>query len=471
MSLITILVLAIFAVIIGLVKRGRGLLLLAFSTLLVFYLQPRFGLAAITFLVPLATIGIGIISWALTASPGNRSLKKNWSALTIILGITVFIWLNRFFKIDLFFETNTPVMLLFLAAWVCILVMFFLVLKLVRWQKYLIVAAGVALILAFVLVKSPQIAGVAHWVASRLIGRTTKYAPFVFQWFGYSYIAFRLLHTYFERRAGRMPDVTLEEYVNYVIFFPALTAGPIDRINRFLSDLRNPRKIDNESLFFSGKRIVIGLFKKFVIADALALISIAKFDLFVKYPIWLWVLLYAYSFRIYFDFSGYSDIAIGVGRLAGIQLPENFEHPYRKSNITYFWNSWHITLTQWFRAYVFNPMVRKFRQVKNQVPEWMVIFIAQLSTMILIGLWHGITINFILWGAWHGLGLFFHNRWTLLTRNSMERINQKKWLSIGVKTLGVILTFNFVSLGWLFFVLPSTSETFLILGRMFGAGL
>lgn len=470
MSIITIIVLTVMAVTIGLIRKGKGSLLLAFSTILVFFLQPRFDLEAVTFLVPLATIGIAIISWALTSSGESRSFKKNWSAFAIILVITFLIWANRYFKVDIFFETNTPSILIFLGAWIAIVAIFFVVFKLLRWQKGLIIAAFVSLIFAFILIKSPQVAGFAHWVASKLIGRTTKYAPFMFQWFGYSYIAFRILHTYLEHRAGRMPEVTLEEYVNYVIFFPALAAGPIDRIQRFLADLRNPRKIDNDSLLFSGKRIVIGLFKKFVIADALALISIAKFDLFIKYPIWLWILLYTYSFRIYLDFSGYTDIAIGVGRLAGIQLPENFNYPYVKSNITLFWNSWHITLTQWFRGYVFNPLVRKFRQAKRQLPEWGIVLISQMGTMILIGLWHGISLNFILWGAWHGLGLFFHNRWTAITRNKMEAINQKKYLSIAIKTLGMILTFNFVALGWLFFVLPSTTETFLILGRMFGIG-
>lgn len=468
-SIIPYLVILAFAA--GLFRKGRGLILQAISTFFVFWFQPRFDVPAITFLVPLATIAITIVSWVITSTPTTRSFKQNWAALLVIFGVTLLVWANKFFKIDALFETVTPDILLFILAWFLIFAVLMTVLLLIRWQKFWLVMAAISLIFAFILVKSPTIAGYFHLYISKLMGRAAKYSPFVFQWFGYSYIAFRLLHTYFDRRSGKMPEVTLVEYVNYVFFFPALPSGPIDRIERFITDLRNPRKVDNEGLWFSGKRILLGLFKKFVIADALALVSIDKFDQFVKYPVWLWILLYMYAFRIYFDFSGYTDIALGIGRLAGIQLPENFDHPYLKPNITQFWNSWHMTLTQWFRGYFFNPLVRKFRQSKHRIADWIIIMVLQLGTMVLIGLWHGITINFVLWGAWHALGLFFHNRWSVLTKKWQNKISQKKSLTIGNKVLGIIITFNFVALGWLFFVLPTPAETFRILARMFGIGI
>ena len=117
----------------------------------------------------------------------------------------------------------------------------------------------------------------------------------------------------------------------------------------------------------AGTRLVIGLFKKFVLADLLAVISFN--DLLVDYvrrPGWMWVFLYAYAFRIYFDFSGYTDMAIGMGRLLGVRLPENFAAPYLKPNIALFWNSWHMSLTQWFRSYVFNPLARWLRTPPRQ---------------------------------------------------------------------------------------------------------
>ena len=122
--------------------------------------------------------------------------------------------------------------------------------------------------------------------------------------------------------------------------------------------------------------------------------------------------MYAYAFRIFLDFSGYTDIAIALGRLLGVRLPENFAAPYLKPNIALFWNSWHMSLTQWFRAYVFNPLARRLRSATAQIPDWLACLVTQLVTMLLIGLWHGITWSFALWGLWHGIGLFVHNRWS-----------------------------------------------------------
>src|SRR5262249_51923122 len=154
-----------------------------------------------------------------------------------------------------------------------------------------------------------------------------------------------------------------------------------------------------------------------VLADMLAVISISNpLVPLTRTPLWLWVFLYAFAFRIYFDFSGYTDMALGMGRLLGIHLPENFAAPYLKPNLTQFWNSWHISLTQWFRAYVFNPLTRALRASRIRFPDWLTILTAQTCTMALIGLWHGITLGYLLWGLWHAAGLFIHNRWTALVR-------------------------------------------------------
>jgi alginate O-acetyltransferase complex protein AlgI len=204
----------------------------------------------------------------------------------------------------------------------------------------------------------------------------------------------------------------------------------------------------------AGKRLLFGMFKKFAVADSLALVALnATNALQVRTAGWAWVLLYAYALQIYFDFSGYTDIAIGLAGLLGIRLPENFKAPYLKSNLTQFWNNWHITLTQWFRTYFFNPVTRSLRSGKKPLPIPAIIFITQMGTMLLIGLWHGATWNFIAWGLWHGVGLFFHNRWSEVTKGGFARIPPRwqKVLNVG----GVLLTFHFVALGWVFFALPS----------------
>src|SRR5690606_15453433 len=162
------------------------------------------------------------------------------------------------------------------------------------------------------------------------------------------------------KQTGRLPSVDLSEYITYVLFFPAFTAGPIDRIERFIKDLRQPYEgLSQEKLFEAGQRLIIGLFKKFVIADSLALIALNDMNATqVTSTIWMWVLVYSYAFQIYFDFSGYTDIALGIAKFVGIHLPENFSAPYLKPNLTQLWNNWHMTLTQWFRSYFFNPITR-----------------------------------------------------------------------------------------------------------------
>jgi alginate O-acetyltransferase complex protein AlgI len=161
-------------------------------------------------------------------------------------------------------------------------------------------------------------------------------------------------------------------------------------------DLRRSYQRVSQDWGLAGQRIVIGLFKKFVIADSLALFALnaSNASQVDGWP-WAWILLYAFSLQIYFDFSGYTDIAIGLGHLMGFKLPENFNSPYLQPNITQFWNTWHMSLTQWFRAYYFNPLTRSLRTLKKPLSIGLIMFITQLSTMVLIGLWHGVSWNFI----------------------------------------------------------------------------
>jgi len=169
-----------------------------------------------------------------------------------------------------------------------------------------------------------------------------------------------------------------------------------------------------------------------------------------------------------FDFSGYTDIAIGLGRLLGIKLPENFKAPYLKPNLTQFWNNWHMTLTQWFRAYFFNPVTRALRSGKKKFSIPSIVFITQMGTMVLIGLWHGVTWNFVAWGVWHGLGLFVHNRWSEWTKGRFATLPMgwQKALNVG----GVLLTFHFVAIGWVFFALPSLTVSGQFLQRLIPCG-
>jgi D-alanyl-lipoteichoic acid acyltransferase DltB (MBOAT superfamily) len=217
----------------------------------------------------------------------------------------------------------------------------------------------------------------------------------------------------------------------------------------------------------------MGLFKKFVVADGLALAALnATNAAQVHSTGWLWVLLYAYSLQIFFDFSGYTDIAIGLGRLVGIALPENFNAPYLKPNLTQFWNNWHMTLTQWFRAYYFNPLTRSLRSSVRtggrKLSAAVIIFVTQLTTFVLIGLWHGITWNFVLWGAWHGLGLFVQNRYSEWARPHLPDLSARPALKQGLAVAGGLLTFHYVALGWVWFALPSAGLSWQVFLKLFG---
>jgi D-alanyl-lipoteichoic acid acyltransferase DltB (MBOAT superfamily) len=301
-----------------------------------------------------------------------------------------------------------------------------------------------------------------------LANRPVENASFTdLRWLGFSYIAFRLIHVLRDKQMGRLPELSLPEFATYVVFFPTLAAGPIDRAERFAQDLRKDFSLTQDETLFAGQRIFLGLFKKFVIADSLALIALNDtLAMQVRTAGWMWVVVYAYAFQIYFDFSGYTDIAIGIAQLVGIKLPENFAAPYTKPNLTQFWNNWHMTLTQWFRAYFFNPFNRWTRGYKN-IPGWTVILAGQVATMLLIGLWHGITLNFIFWGLWHGLGLFLHNRWNDFIRTRFPTLGQNPRLQPILQIGGILLTFHFVALGWVFFALNEPSLSWQVFRKLF----
>ena len=477
MTIGQILIVAAAALFWGLVMRERGRLyfLLIASVLVIFWLQPALPLRGFDFWLPVATLIIIVFSWYITAPEETRRTRKNWIVPAIVFGVVLLLSLSRYLPIDSILTASRPpqteILLLVLVVSGLFL---FLTTRLTRFNTALLVVSIIGLIIVFLAIKIPAL---TYWVSYGIRSLTNQSLVQAkvtdLRWLGFSYIAFRIIHTLRDRQMGRLPAVDLAEYMTYVIFFPAFTAGPIDRIERFIKDLRQPATaLENAELLIAGQRFMVGLFKKFVIADALALIALNDTSaLQVRTAGWTWVLLYAYTFQIYFDFSGYTDIAIGTSRLLGIKLPENFSAPYLKPNLTLFWNNWHMTLTQWFRAYFFNPTTRWLRTLrvwKNPLPMPMMILLTQIATMVLIGFWHGVTWNFTLWGLWHGLGLFIHNRWSDLTR-----VRATAWATTPLRqnllsVSGVIVTFNFVALGWIFFALSSPAASWNVFLKLLG---
>jgi len=377
--------------------------------------------------------------------------------------------LSRYFLPDpLVTTTNSPQLNLYLifAGIVASVILLFTWLS--HRSAWTITATIILLIAILIVLKTPALSLQASILFRTLANRPIESATALdVRWLGFSYIAFRLIHVLRDKQTRRLPELTLPEFATYVVFFPTLVAGPIDRAERFAEDLRKDYSLTQDETLLGGQRIFVGLFKKFVIADALALIALNDaLASQVRTTGWMWILLYAYAFQIYFDFSGYTDIAIGIARLIGVKLPENFAAPYTKPNLTQFWNSWHMTLTQWFRSYFFNPFNRWIRKFKN-VPAWGMILIGQLATMLLIGLWHGITLNFIFWGIWHGLGLFLQNRWSDFVRTRFPGLGQSTSLQPALHVGGILLTFHFVALGWVFFALSELSLSWQVFMKLF----
>ncbi len=448
-------------------KRGRKLLILILSLFAIYWLQPASPIRNFDFWLPTFSITTATMTWAYTRPEKGALKKSDIQTGGLITAVIILIASTRYFApLCCLTASRPPQITQVLIALFAIILLVQIVNHWISGNKNLILTPIIKLIVLFVLLKSESLSLWASMGLRSLTGQSTNLATaFDIRWLGFSYIAFRLLHTLRDRISGRMPEVSLGNFISYIIFFPSLTAGPIDKIQRFHKDLENTFILNSEKLFLAGKRIFIGVFMKFVIADSLALFALNpsnNLETFTSF--WMWILTYAYAFRIFFDFAGYTQIAIGMGMLFGIQLPENFNQPYRKNNLTAFWNSWHMSLAQWFRGYFFNPLTRAFRAKKVSIPT--IIFVGQISTMVLIGLWHGVSWNFAIWGLWHGIGLFIHNRWAEFTKTRKIISNPK--LS---NLLGILLTFHFVLLGWVWFALPNPSDALHTFKILFGVGV
>ncbi len=447
-----------------------------------YWLQPSMPLRYLDFWLPTAALALTVWVWASvrggppaegppTEGPPVEGGKTGWGSILILLGTVMFVAVLRYVEpVCCLTPTRPPQIAIVIAALGGVVG--------IGWAlgkgKTVWVVNGISVLLIVILIvlKTPALAQAASAGVRALSGQNVDLAtPFDLRWLGFSYLAFRLVHVLRDAATGRVPQLALDEFVLYATFFPAYTAGPIDRVQRFVGDVRAPAR-GGENLLPAGTRIAVGVFKKFVLADGLALIALSETNAGqVLSSGWAWGLLYAYALRIYFDFSGYTDLAIGIGRLAGVKLPENFDAPYGKPNLTAFWNSWHMTLAQWFRAYYFNPLTRALRGRAlwgRKVPIPAVIFLTQVTTMILIGLWHGVTWNFLVWGAWHGVGLFVHNRWNEAFRARYAQWEGSPRLKRVFGGAGTLLTFHFVTLGWVWFALGQPRVAWAFFTKLLG---
>jgi len=447
--------------------------MLVTSVLAIYWLQSALPIRQMDFWFPTATLGLIFLSWGLTAEKEQLGDRRNWLAAGLAVGTVVLIAMTRFISLEgLLTPTRPPQFYLIAIPLAVFIGLSFILVGFFKAKGGILSLGILVLILIFILLKNPLLSMLSSIGLRQIMSQDPALAQASdLGWLGFSYVAFRLLHTLIDRMNGRLKEIRLDEILIYTIFFPAFLAGPLDRLQRFRKDLEDLQPMEAVTLKQSGKRLAVGLFRKFILADTLAFIALSAAKVpQAKSAGWLWVMLAAYSIQIFLDFAGYTDIAIGTGALLGFSLPENFNHPYRQPNLTLFWNNWHITLTQWIRGYFFNPLTRTLRK-ERKLPAPLIIFITQASTMLIIGLWHGVTRNFIIWGAWHGLGLFIHNRWNSYAGAKLAKIkDDKPLLGKMINLSGVFLTFLFVSLGWVWFALPTTSLAIQTFGRLFGIG-
>jgi alginate O-acetyltransferase complex protein AlgI len=276
---------------------------------------------------------------------------------------------------------------------------------------------------------------------------------------GISFYTFQTLsYTIDVYRNELKPEPHLGRFALYVSFFPQLVAGPIERASRFLPQLQKPSKTNDSNNIQAVVQILWGLFKKVVIADRLAIYVSAVYGHAGEHNgITYWLATYAFALQIYCDFSGYSDIAIGAAKLFGIDLMKNFRSPYFAANLQDFWRRWHISLSNWLRDYLYISLggSRKgeFRTA-----------ISLMVTMLLGGLWHGASWNFVIWGASHGIALWLLRATTNYRRSVLERIQLPKILTT---SLGILATFHFVCLTWVFFRAETLADASLIITGMF----
>ena len=250
------------------------------------------------------------------------------------------------------------------------------------------------------------------------------------------------------------------DYLFYLSFFPQLVAGPIVRARDFIPQIRQNPIVVTREMFGTGVFLILtGLFKKAIISDYISLNFVDRiFDEPLLYSGFECLAgIYGYALQIYCDFSGYSDMAIGIALLLGFRFPKNFDAPYKSATITEFWRRWHISLSTWLRDYLYISLggnrKGKLRTYGNL-----------LITMLLGGLWHGAAVRFILWGALHGAALALHKFWMTVVPGAKATGDQMHWWS---RAAGIFFTFNLVCLGWLMFRAESMQTVELMLHQIF----
>lgn len=273
-----------------------------------------------------------------------------------------------------------------------------------------------------------------------VVGSQFKMEPLVLP-LAISFFTFQQVAFLVDAYKGEIKSVKFSSYTLFVSFFPQLIAGPIVHHREMMPQFEAEKRLWPGWLNLEqGIRIfLIGLGKKLIIADTLAIFADQGWAGSSELSFWAaWATTLCYTFQLYFDFSGYSDMALGAARFFGIHLPLNFNSPYKARNIQEFWSRWHMTLSRWLKEYLYIPLGGNRR---GKFLTWRNLFL----TFLLGGIWHGAGWTFIFWGSLHGVGCILHRTWS-------------KWGLKMPACIAWLLTFIYVHIGWVFFRAPSLNE-------------
>ena len=273
---------------------------------------------------------------------------------------------------------------------------------------------------------------------------------------GISFFTFQGISYAVDVYRGRVLPARLLDILLLMSFFPHLVAGPIVRAADLVPQFQTRPKLDRSMVSMALLLIVWGLFKKTVIASELAVTFVDPVfaDPASHSSLDLVFAAYGYAVQIYCDFSAYSDMAIGLAALLGYRFPHNFNQPYRARSLQDFWRRWHISLSSWLRDYLYVPLGGSRHGLHR-------LCLALMTTMLLGGLWHGASWNFVIWGALHGTVLVAERLW--------REFRPKAWPALP-HLLGILITFHIVLLGWIFFRAASFPDALAYLGGIFGDG-
>ena len=278
---------------------------------------------------------------------------------------------------------------------------------------------------------------------------------------GISYYSFCAISYVVDVKKGKIKARDLKSVALYLSFFPKITSGPIQKSKDFFEQMEADRKVDWNTFLIGIQIFMFGLAKKIILADRLAVYVEQVFTTPLAFgSLTVFLAGVAYFFQIYFDFSGYSDMAVGVAKILGFDLPKNFNLPYLAHNITEFWKRWHMSLSTWLQEYVY---IFFGGNRKGEVRTYINLFL----TMLFGGLWHGAAWHYIFWGVLNGIGLSVHKLWMKYTKSNEKKQN------LFVSAISILLSDLFFMITLMVFRAESLSQAWLILTRMvsFEAGL